>query len=193
MKRCSWRSSDCNATHTPNQIAFEYFDFLHLPACGACRQCEDGAAEHSENIRGSIESKTGRTAGGWRWGDRERKMEKQKGRDWRLEWFCGYVGARTTGHSWQRWAEANSRARPSVPPTPPSCSIQQRRWILAIVPMMAQIRNGSIDLYIHAHAGGARWWCTDTKPKANLFSWLPSLHPPPPPGLPLPVCFYSTQ
>lgn len=137
----------------------------------------EGAASQRQDRRGG---------GGWSWGTTTEKWRNKKGQIGDLKFLsvcgCTYRGSLQAKVSWSELVRACGHPSPT-PPLPslfsrgdesvPSCPI-----------------NGSIDLYIHAHAGGARWWCTDTEPKANLFGWLTS---PAPPLLPLPVCFYSTQ
>lgn len=74
--------------------------------------------------------------GGWlELGDDNRKMEEQKGTDWRLEISVSmrvHVPWVTPGKG--KLKRTCVCVRPSVPHTPSPFSIQQRRWICAILP-----------------------------------------------------------
>lgn len=138
-----------------------------------------GAAEHSR----SVQVKTSEGAGvGWG-GLTTQKWRNKKGQIGDLKVS---VGMRV--HVRQVTPGKGELQRTRVCSRPPPAALFSRDESVPSRPV-----NGSIDLYIHVHAGGARWRCTDTEPKADLSGWLTS---PPPPLLlllPLPVCFYSTQ
>ena len=115
----------------------------------------------SENIRGSVESQTGWIGGGG--GTDDRKIEKLKRTDWRLESLCQHEGAAT-----RRVPPGKGKSQGTPPPLrSPAPPALFSRWDESVPSWPV---NGSIDLYTHAHAGGARW--RGAEPKAHLSGWL---------------------